>query len=166
MSGNHNGSLERAKLVHAAADAGADAVKLQTYTADTMTIDADTEYFRVPDGLWKDRTLYELYSEASTPWEWHEELFAEAADRGLVAFSSPFDSTAVEFLKSLNSPILKVASFEIIDIPLLRAIAEVGKPVIVSTGMATLTEIDRALATLRTHGTTQIAVLYLSLIHI
>ncbi|TVR39927.1 MAG: pseudaminic acid synthase [Planctomycetota bacterium] len=153
LSGNHNGDLGRAKaLIAAAADAGADAVKLQTYTADTITMDIDNEYFRITDGPWAGRRLYELYQEASTPWEWHQELFACAAEHGLLCFSSPFDPTAVDFLESLACPIYKIASFEVVDIPLIERIAATAKPVIMSTGMANRAEIQLAVDTLRAGG--------------
>lgn len=160
LSGNHNGSLARAKeLIHAASEAGADAIKLQTYTADTITMDVDNEYFTIVGGPWDGRRLYDLYSEASTPWDWHEELFAEAAERGLPCFSSPFDPSAVEFLESLGSPCYKVASFEVIDTPLLEVIAATRKPVVMSTGMASIEEIDEAVATLRDGGADELVLL-------
>ncbi len=150
LSGNHNGDLQRAKeILAAAAEAGADAVKLQTYTADTITMDVDNEYFRIADGPWAGRRLYELYDQAHTPWDWHYELFTEAERLGLLCFSSPFDPTSVDFLEELDCPCYKVASFEVVDIPLLRRIAATGKPVIMSTGMASTDEIDRAVAVLR-----------------
>jgi len=155
MSGNHNGSLTRAlDIVRAVADSGAQAVKLQTYTADTITLDVDTPAFRVSPGhpLWGDRTLYELYSEAYTPWEWHEPIFELARDLGIVAFSTPFDETAVDFLESLDVPMYKNASLEIVDLPLLRKIASTGKPVIVSIGTATLEEVSAAVDAVREGG--------------
>ena len=153
LSGNHNNELDRARqLIDEAAEAGADAVKLQTYTADTITMDIDNEYFRIKEGPWAGRRLYELYAEASTPWEWHEELFAYAAKCGLACFSSPFDPTAVDFLEQLHCPIYKIASFEVVDIPLIRCIAATGKPVIMSTGMANEEEISLALRTLKEGG--------------
>ena len=155
MSGNHNQSLDRAlAIVDAIADSGAHAVKLQTYTAETMTLDlAEREFFiDDPDSLWKGSSLYKLYELAHTPWEWHEPIFARARQRGLVAFSTPFDATAVEFLESLEVPAYKVASFENIDLPLIRKVAATGKPVIISTGMATLGEIDEAVRTARAAG--------------
>lgn len=155
MSGNHNQSLERAlSIVDAIADSGAHALKLQTYTADTMTIDfAEREFFiEDPKSLWKGNSLYTLYELAYTPWEWHEPLFKRAQDRGLVAFSTPFDATAVNFLESLGVPAYKIASFENIDLPLIRKVAATGKPVIISTGMATLAEIDEAVRTAREAG--------------
>jgi N-acetylneuraminate synthase len=162
MSGNHNGSLERAlDIVRAAAAAGADAIKLQTYTADTITLDVDTPAFRLSEGhdLWGGRRLYDLYREASTPWEWHEELFAEAGRLGILAFSSPFDPTAVAFLDALGVPAFKIASSEIVDLPLIETAAATGKPIIISTGMATMGEIDRAIAAARRTGNEQIAIL-------
>lgn len=161
ISGNHNQSFERAvEMLKAAKGAGADAVKLQTYTPDTLTINSDREWFRVPDdSLWAGKTLYELYGEAYTPWEWQPKLQRVARDLGLDFFSTPFDATAVEFLARLDVPAYKVASFEIIDLPLLRAIAQRGKPVIVSTGMASREEIAEAVATLRQGGVRDIALL-------
>jgi len=160
VSANHNRSLERAEaIIRAAAGAGADAVKLQTYTADTMTIPCDNEYFRIRGTLWAGRTLYDLYQEAYTPWEWHPRLMALANDLGMACFSTPFDATAVDFLESLNVPCHKVASFEVVDIPLLKKIAATGKPVILSTGMATLAEIDEAVRTLRDNGTKDLILL-------
>lgn len=160
VSANHNGSIERAEaIIRAAADVGADAVKLQTYTADTMTIPCDNEYFRIRGTLWEGKTLYDLYQEAYTPWEWQPRLKALANDLGMDCFSTPFDATAVDFLEKLNVPCHKVASFEVVDIPLLKKIASTGKPVIMSTGMASLAEIDEAVTTLRENGTTELALL-------
>ncbi len=162
MSGNHNGDLQRAlDIVTMAAEAGAHAIKLQTYTADTITIDADTPSFRLSDGheLWGGRRLYDLYDEAHTPWEWHEQIFAHARDKGILAFSSPFDPTAVDFLESLGTPAYKVASSEMIDLPLIRRMAETGKPIIISTGMASVAEIDAAVKAARSTGNEQIVVL-------
>ena len=153
LSANHNGRVERAEaLVRAAADAGADAVKLQTYTADTMTIPCDSEWFRIKGTLWEGRTLYELYQEAAMPWEWQPRLKALANGLGMECFSTPFDATAVDFLETMDVPCYKVASFEVVDIPLLKKIASTGKPVIMSTGMACLAEIDEAVTTLRENG--------------
>lgn len=162
VSGNHDGSLSRArKLVEAAAGAGADAVKLQTYTPDTMTLDADLDAFRIEGGTpWDDRALYDLYAEAQTPWEWHAELFDLAADHGMDAFSSAFDPTAVDFLEELDVPVFKIASFEIVDVPLLTYTAGKGRPMIVSTGMSTLDEIDEAVRTVRDHGDPPLALLW------
>ena len=146
LSANHNGSIEQAiATIEAAADAGADAIKLQTYTADTITLDHDGPGFVIEEGLWKGRKLYDLYKEAHTPWDWHETLFQTARDLGLVCFSSPFDPTAVDLLESLDNPIYKVASFEITDIPLIEYIASKGKPVVISTGIATEEDIELAL---------------------
>jgi pseudaminic acid synthase len=162
VSGNHNGSLGRAlDIVRAVADAGAHAVKLQTYTADSLTIDSDLPAFTLSANhrLWPNRTLHSLYTEAATPYEWHEPIFELARDLGLLAFSSPFDGYAVDFLDSLGVPAFKVASSEIVDLPLIRRMAETGKPVIVSTGMATLAEIDAAVRTVRASGNDQVIVL-------
>lgn len=155
MSGNHNQSLDRAlAIVDAAADAGAHAVKLQTYTADTMTLDIDEGAFRVedPDSLWAGRNLYELYQLAYTPWDWHAPIMAHARARGLHCFSTPFDETAVDFLERLDVPAYKVASFENTDIPLIRKIAATGKPMIISTGMASVAELDESVAAARAAG--------------
>lgn len=142
LSGNHNGDLSRAlALVEAAKEAGADAVKLQTYTADTITIDHDGPGFRLEGGLWAGRTLHDLYREAHTPWDWHAPLFARARELGLAIFSSPFDETAVALLEELDAPAFKIASFELIDLPLIRRAARSGRPLILSTGLATLGEI-------------------------
>jgi N-acetylneuraminate synthase len=147
LSGNHNGSLERAlELIDAAADAGTDAVKLQTYTADTITLDCRGPGFVIEGGLWAGRTLHELYSEAFTPWAWHEALFARAKERGLIAFSSPFDETAVELLERLDAPAFKIASFEAVDLPLIRRAGRSGRPLIISTGMTSRREIAEAMA--------------------
>ena len=161
MSANHNQSFDEAvKIIEAAQQAGADAVKLQTYTPDTITLDCDTAYFRIEiDGLWKGRTLYDLYGEAYTPWEWQPRL-KKIADRcGIGLFSSPFDATAVDFLEKMDLPAYKIASFEITDLPLIRKTAETGKPVILSTGMASLAEIDEAVRAIRSTGNHQLALL-------
>ncbi len=152
MSRNHNQSLDRAmELVEAAARAGAHALKLQTYTADTLTLDVRTEDFmlRDPNSLWKDESLYDLFQKAHTPWDWHGSIFKRANDLGMLAFSSPFDESAVEFLENLNAPAYKIASFEITHIPLIRAAASTGKPIIISTGMASFEEIGDAVETAR-----------------
>ncbi|TDD27244.1 pseudaminic acid synthase [Kribbella turkmenica] len=162
MSGNHNGDLERAKdIVRAIAESGAQALKLQTYTADTMTLDVDLPAFRLPSEheLWGDARLYDLYDEAHTPWAWHEPIFDLAKSLGLVAFSSAFDRAAIDFLEKLNVPAYKVASNEIGDLPLVRGMAETGKPIIISTGSATLTDIDAAVRAARSTGNEQIIVL-------
>lgn len=161
ISANHNQSYERAvELVRAAKRAGADAVKLQTYTADTLTLDSDRACFRIGAGsLWAGKTLYELYGEAYTPWEWHEKLMDVARDEGLECFSTPFDATAVDLLETLRVRAYKIASFELVDIPLIKRIASTGKPVIASTGMASLAEITEAVSTLRAHGAGDIALL-------
>ncbi|MEW5878972.1 MAG: pseudaminic acid synthase [Pseudomonadota bacterium] len=155
MSGNHNGSLDRAlAIVDAIADAGAQALKLQTYTADTMTLDLAEREFVIDDpaSLWAGRTLYDLYREAHTPWDWHAPIFERARARGLVAFSTPFDATAVDLLESLDVPCYKIASFENVDLPLIRRVAATGKPLIISTGLATLAEIAEAVAAARDCG--------------
>lgn len=161
MSANHNQDLERAiRMVHAIKEAGADAVKLQTYTPDTLTIDCDNAYFRIGNGTpWAGRRLYDLYREAFTPWEWHGRLKQVAGELGLDLFSTPFDDTAVDFLEELEVPAYKVASFEMVDSALIRRIARTGKPLILSTGMATLAEIDDAVRTARGAGATEIALL-------
>ena len=160
MSGNHQQSLSKAmQIVQAAKDAGADAIKLQTYTPDTITIDCDNEFFRIKGTLWAGKNLYKLYGEAFTPWDWHKPLKAEAERLGLDFFSTPFDFSAVDFLESLDIPVYKVASFENVDLPLLRKIARTGKPVIMSNGMATLAELDEAVQTLRNEGNRDLAIL-------
>jgi N-acetylneuraminate synthase len=155
MSGNHNGSIDRAlDIVDAIADSGAQALKLQTYTADTMTLDIAEREFVIddPKSLWTGRSLYGLYREAHTPWEWHAPIFERARSRGLAAFSTPFDATAVDFLEALDVPCYKIASFENVDLPLIRKVAATGKPVIVSTGLATLAEIGQAVDAARGAG--------------
>jgi len=160
MSANHNQDFDRAvEVVQAAKEAGADAIKVQTYTADTLTIDCDNEYFRIEGTLWEGRTLYDLYEEAYMPWEWQPKLQQVANDLGLDFFSTAYDASAVDFLKELDVPIYKIASFELVDLPLLRKIAQTGKSVIMSTGMATLAEIDEAVQTLRDAGCEQLALL-------
>jgi N-acetylneuraminate synthase len=161
LSGNHNGEIARAlALIDAAAEAKADAVKLQTYTADTITIDHDGEGFVISGGLWNGRKLYDLYQEAHTPWEWHEELFERALRRGIHCFSSPFDPTAVDFLQRLDAPAFKIASFEIVDLALIRKAAATGKPLIISTGMANDVEIDEALTAAGEAGSGGVALLH------
>lgn len=154
MSGNHNQSLERAlKIVEAAAEAGAHALKLQTYTAQTMTLDlAEAEFFISGESLWKGKSLFDLYREAYTPWEWHAPIFKRCKELGMVAFSSPFDATAVDFLETLDVPCYKIASFENTDLPLLRKVAKTGKPIIVSTGMASVADLDDVVKTVRQAG--------------
>lgn len=160
LSANHNGSLETAlETIRAAKRAGADCIKLQTYTADTITIDSKNEDFLIKGTIWEGKNLYELYQEAYTPWEWHESLFMEAEKNGLICFSSPFDKTAVDFLENLNVPIYKIASLEITDIPLIEYVASKGKPVIISTGIATLEDIELAIDACHRMGNTQISLL-------
>ena len=155
MSGNHNQSLERAlEIVEAAAKAGAHALKIQTYTPDTMTLDLDEREFHIsdPNSLWAGTSLYKLYSEAYTPWEWHKPIFDRARELGMLAFSTPFDDTAVDFLENLNVPCYKIASFENTDLPLIRRVAATGKPLIISTGMATMGELDETVRAAREAG--------------
>jgi len=160
MSGNHNQSLERAlEIVDQAAKAGCHALKLQTYTADTMTIDVNDGRFTVDLPLWKGRSMYDLYQEAHTPWDWHQAIFERARSHGMIPFSTPFDASAVDFLESLGVELYKVASFENTDIPLLERIAKTGKPIILSTGMASLAEIDEAVRAIRTCGNDQLILL-------
>lgn len=162
MSGNHNQSLERAlAIVDAAAASGADAIKLQTYTAQTMTLDIRSPGFVIEDknSLWAGRQLYELYDEAHTPWDWHKPLMDRAASHGMHCFSSPFDDTAVDFLMSIGAPAFKIASFECTDLPLIRKVASTGKPMIISTGMATVAEIDEAVRAARGAGCKELVLL-------
>lgn len=160
MSANHNGSLETAlRIIDAAAQAGADAVKLQTYSPDTITLNCESDEFRIHGGLWDGRTLYDLYGEAHMPWEWHEPLFDHARNLGLAIFSSPFDTTAVDLLERLGTPAYKIASFEAVDLPLISYVASTGKPMIISTGMADEEEIQEAIDTARKGGCRQLAIL-------
>lgn len=160
MSANHNHDFERAvRLIHAAKDAGADAIKLQTYTPDTITVNSDKPDFKIEGTIWDGRNLYDLYGEAHTPWEWQPKLKAVADDLGIDLFSTPFDFTAVDFLEAMDVPAYKIASFEVVDIPLIRRVAQTGKPMIMSTGMATLAEIDEAVRTAREAGCRQLALL-------
>ncbi|GAA0378019.1 pseudaminic acid synthase [Paenibacillus motobuensis] len=162
MSGNHNHSLERAlAIVDAAAKAGVDALKLQTYTADTMTLDIhDGDFFiEDPNSLWKGSSLYRLYQEAYTPWEWHEPIFKKCKELGILAFSTPFDETAVDFLESLDVPAYKIASFENTDIQLIRKVAATGKPIIISTGMASIAELDETVRAAKEAGAKDIVLL-------
>lgn len=161
LSANHNGSIETAKrIIEEAAYAGAGAVKLQTYRPDTITLDSDDDEFKIKGGLWDGRTLYELYQEAHMPWEWHAPLFAHARKLGITIFSSPFDNTAVDLLESLNAPAYKIASFEAVDLPLIKYAASTGKPVIISTGMANVDEIAEAIEAAREGGCKELAVLH------
>jgi pseudaminic acid synthase len=162
MSGNHNGSLDRAlALVDAAADAGADAIKIQTYTADTMTVDVKHPRFQISAGheLWGDQYLYQLFEKAHTPWDWHQPIFERARERGITPFSSPFDRTAIELLEKLDAPIYKIASSEITDLPLIRMAASTGKPMIISTGMASVKEIAAAVEAAQGAGSPDVTVL-------
>ena len=160
LSANHNGSIDTAiETIKAAKRAGADCIKLQTYTADTITLDSDKEDFKIKGTIWDGQKLYELYKEAYTPWEWHETLFKVAEDEGLICFSSPFDKSAVDFLEKFNVPAYKVASFEITDIPLIEYVASKGKPIIISTGIAELEDIELALDACRRMGNNDIALL-------
>ena len=161
LSANHNGSIETAlNLIDQARIAGASAVKLQTYTPDTITINMDSEEFRIQGGLWDGRTLYELYAEAHTPWDWHKVLFDYANDIGITIFTSPFDTTAIDLLENLNAPAYKIASFEAIDLPLIRYAASTGKPMIISTGMADEEEISEAIDAAQSSGCTDLAILH------
>ncbi len=161
MSANHNGNIETAfKIIEAAKQAGADAVKLQTYRPDTITLNCDTEDFRIHGGLWDGRTLYDLYQEAHMPWEWHAPLFAHARKHGITIFSTPFDNTAVDLLEDLSAPAYKIASFEAVDPALIKYVASTGKPMIISTGMADAQEIQEAIDAAREGGCKELAILH------
>ncbi|MBT4764814.1 pseudaminic acid synthase, partial [bacterium] len=161
MSANHNGDINNAyKIIDMAKASGADAVKLQTYTPDTLTIDSDLPDFQLTEGLWAGQTLYELYKGAFMPWEWHQPLFDYAKKVGITIFSSPFDNTAVDLLEDLNTPAYKIASFEVVDLPLIKYVAQTGKPMIISTGMADAEEIQEAIEAAREGGCKELAILH------
>ena len=161
LSANHNGDIERAyQIMEEAVKAGADAIKIQTYTQDTMTIDCDSEDFQIKGGLWDGQSLYELYVKAHLPWEWNKLLFEKARELGITIFSTPFDFTAVDLLEELNAPAYKIASFELIDLPLIARVAKTGKPMIISTGMGNLGEIEEAILTAKENGCEELIVLH------
>ncbi len=161
ISANHNGDIKKAlRLIELAKQSGADAVKLQTYTPDTITLNSQSEDFIVRGGLWDGRTLYDLYQEAHTPWEWHQPLFEYAKDLGITIFSSPFDNTAIDLLEDLNAPAYKIASFEAVDLPLIKYAASTGKPLIISTGMADAEEIQEAIDAAYSAGCKELAILH------